>query len=246
MDQYFECDFNEIKKEIITKHLSDTEGKKLGIPQGTPLSGVLANVYMIEFDKNLKQFASERGGIYRRYSDDFIIVLDNEEDIESTVEKMINGNIELDGFLKISQEKTKRYKWENSIFIELIDGVPNKFPTEIEYLGFRFDGKKSRLRNSTVSKFYRKMHSFIKKEIMITTKVRIKDPKYKRSKRKAFLKYSVEGSNITKNKDGSIKTYGNFMTYVDRCNGIMGSMFDDQDITMKVKKRIPVIYERKR
>lgn len=45
-----------------------------GIPQGSAISAVLANVYMIEFDYKLKQYVEKFNGEYFRYSDDFILI----------------------------------------------------------------------------------------------------------------------------------------------------------------------------
>jgi Reverse transcriptase (RNA-dependent DNA polymerase). len=56
----------------------EKESKK-GIPQGTSISAVLANVYMIDFDKKVCALLKNLGGMYRRYSDDFIIVIPKEK-----------------------------------------------------------------------------------------------------------------------------------------------------------------------
>ena len=46
-----------------------------GIPQGSPISATLANVYMLEVDKLINDMILGLGGKYMRYSDDFIIIL---------------------------------------------------------------------------------------------------------------------------------------------------------------------------
>lgn len=46
-----------------------------GIPQGSPISATLANVYMLEVDKLINDMIFGLGGKYMRYSDDFIIIL---------------------------------------------------------------------------------------------------------------------------------------------------------------------------
>lgn len=51
----------------------------VGIPQGTALSALLANIYMLEFDIEVDKMVRKFGGIYRRYSDDFVIVLPGEK-----------------------------------------------------------------------------------------------------------------------------------------------------------------------
>lgn len=48
--------------------------RRKGIPQGTPISAALANVYMLHFDKRINDAVKPLKGIYRRYSDDMIVV----------------------------------------------------------------------------------------------------------------------------------------------------------------------------
>jgi len=57
--------------------IRNNEGK--GIPQGSPISAVLANLYMLEFDKIVNEFVTGHGGLYRRYCDDLLIVLPTAE-----------------------------------------------------------------------------------------------------------------------------------------------------------------------
>ena len=53
--------------------------KNFGIPQGTAISAVLANIYAVDLDTILNDYALRNGGIHRRYSDDIIIVLPLEQ-----------------------------------------------------------------------------------------------------------------------------------------------------------------------
>lgn len=54
----------------------------IGIPQGSPISAILSNVYMIDFDQELAETIFGFKGFYRRYSDDFIVVIPNSETCE--------------------------------------------------------------------------------------------------------------------------------------------------------------------
>jgi len=45
-----------------------------GIPQGSPISDLLANLYMIDFDTKMNAHVSSIGGKYFRYSDDILII----------------------------------------------------------------------------------------------------------------------------------------------------------------------------
>ena len=55
--------------KLVTRHVS-----KKGIPQGTPLSAMAANISMLEFDTAVHAVVSLAGGSYRRYSDDILIL----------------------------------------------------------------------------------------------------------------------------------------------------------------------------
>lgn len=45
-----------------------------GIPQGTPISAALSNLYLIDFDLTMKALADQHGALYQRYSDDILII----------------------------------------------------------------------------------------------------------------------------------------------------------------------------
>jgi len=72
-------EFLRVKTKLIqsnkTKKKDSIEVKRdVGIPQGSPISSVLANIYLLHFDNIVNKFVTEIGGVYRRYSDDMVIV----------------------------------------------------------------------------------------------------------------------------------------------------------------------------
>ncbi|WP_431216292.1 reverse transcriptase domain-containing protein [Puia sp. P3] len=95
-------------KEIsVYKHPFVKNGKPVGIPQGLPISANLANLYLLEFDKEiLKEIVNASGGFYRRYSDDILVICrPNQADyIESFIHSAITKSE-----VKISKEKTEKY-----------------------------------------------------------------------------------------------------------------------------------------
>lgn len=127
-----------------------------GIPQGTSLSATLANVYMCSFDENWNTIISKLNGIYRRYSDDFIIVLPKElsNDYVTKLTNTIIDDCSRRIGLMIERHKTK---------LEFYDGskqsifVVNKFgklkKSALDYLGFNFDGCSVSLRGRSIYKY---------------------------------------------------------------------------------------------
>jgi hypothetical protein len=61
--------------------------KDYGIPQGTPLSALAANISMIDFDSLMTQNINALGGSYRRYSDDILIIVPSQHRAE--IEQMV-------------------------------------------------------------------------------------------------------------------------------------------------------------
>jgi hypothetical protein len=122
--------------------------KKKGIPQGSPLSAMLSNIYMLDFDIAINNFVNALGGSYFRYCDDILVILppvagDNEEEfILSEISKLK---------LEIQPTKTDRVR-----FSRLEDGevVGSK---SLQYLGFLFDGKKIVLRSASLARYLQKM-----------------------------------------------------------------------------------------
>lgn len=139
--------FQKNKKDI-KKNISG-----VGVPQGSPISAVLSNIYMIKFDKDIKRYVTSKGGIYMRYSDDFIIVLPYERDAEiADFTSYIFSYVEsMKGLIDLQKEKTSRYTYKDEVIYE------GDQPSSINYLGFLFDGKNIRIRPRAITKYYYRM-----------------------------------------------------------------------------------------
>lgn len=139
--------FQKNKKDI-KKNISG-----VGVPQGSPISAVLSNIYMIKFDKDIKRYVTSKGGIYMRYSDDFIIVLPYERDAEiADFTSYIFSYVEsMKGLLDLQKEKTSCYTYKDEVIYE------GDQPSSINYLGFLFDGKSIRIRPRAITKYYYRM-----------------------------------------------------------------------------------------
>lgn len=51
---------------------------KYGVPQGTPISASLSNLFLVDFDVAMKALADQHGALYQRYSDDILVICEPE------------------------------------------------------------------------------------------------------------------------------------------------------------------------
>jgi len=79
-----------------------TEATPEGVPQGGPLSPLLANIMLDDLDKELEK----RGHRFARYADDFIIVVKSQRAAERVMQS-ISGYIETKLKLVVNEAKTK-------------------------------------------------------------------------------------------------------------------------------------------
>lgn len=219
LDKYFNThDFQEFKKSLLY-----TNSKDFGIPQGSAISAVYSNIYMIDFDKKLNDYVTGKQGIYRRYCDDFIIVLPCEINslniVKDEIIQKIN-NIKNDvPRLILHPEKTEffRYNCNTQNKINKIAG-DGKI---LNYLGFAFDGDIVKLREKSLFKYYSRAYKKVKtvnrhknktdyfaiKKSLYQLYTHLGDKKYRSNKKCKKNKYR----------------YGNFITYARRAHELMSS-----------------------
>lgn len=186
-------------KNIISKN---TEGK--GIPQGSPISAVLSNVYMVELDQMINDYVNDINGMYIRYSDDFIVVIPNKFNDYQPIHKILSYISEVPN-LVLKRQKTQIFSVKNNIVTNIGKDVldeANSYKNTIDFLGFSFDGGHVRMRSKTVGKYYYRMYRRAK------TVVRNQG----RGMKKLYSKYSYKGANENQN----------FFTYVNNAVKIYG------------------------
>lgn len=172
--------FKSISREKLKSQLIFSNKNNVGIPQGTAISATLANVYMINFDKQINKITKHFNGIYRRYSDDFIIVIPTTTPLYKIisfkryiVKRSQNIN------LTIEPHKTKIFKFESAKSSITKLSYPNKklknnksnkissTPSSLDYLGFMFDGISVSLRPKSIYKYSYKSKRALKRLIML-------------------------------------------------------------------------------
>lgn len=147
------CSAKEFRERVRGDGMVKSNTNKYGIPQGSPISAILSNAYMLEFDRKMKKIESEVGGCYRRYSDDILWVCpaEYEQAVTEAVYKTLKGVN-----LKANKEKTER-----SLFrVGKDGGISNDRP--LQYLGFTFDGTRKLIRSQTLARYYRRMKNGVR------------------------------------------------------------------------------------
>lgn len=140
-------------------------GIGLGIPQGLAASGVLANIYMADIDMKVRLAVERVGGLYLRYCDDFIIAVPK-FGFDALVEA-INLMADVDS-VKLQPEKTKVFRVDGDGVAQLdfesvragkVLSYSGAHPAQkISFLGFDFDGRVVRLRQSTVGRYHKRLN----------------------------------------------------------------------------------------
>ena len=129
------------------------EKGSVGIPQGTPISAAFSNLYMVDFDISANQFCRDRSALYRRYSDDILVICAPEyaEEIEAKIADLVASEK-----LELSVSKTER--------------TPFPFPESAplgarspQYLGFTYYPGGAGIRPESLSRQWRKMRRSIRR-----------------------------------------------------------------------------------
>ena len=223
------------------------DDKPTGIPQGLPISAILANLYLLEFDKKIFQkVVKELGGYYRRYSDDMVVICNkhNAEYLKEFIETAIQESL-----VEISQDKTEVF-----LFKKITLGKQTPRLTSIKmakntciieapftYLGFEFYGSQTLIKSANLAKFYRRMISTVKRKSKLALKIAEREGKkpvvFKKRlhklyinanlnktkillRRKTFIQNNVGDFRIeSTKKDKDFRS--NYLSYIKRASIIM-------------------------
>ena len=224
-------DFRSIRKKQVTnadgvvRYLiqkpKKIDGKRYGIPQGSPMSAILSNIYMLDFDKYCCELANNFGGIYRRYCDDIILVFPQNiemSDVYKTIEELLlnHGGKEL----KINPSKVEKIKFTCILGkLKAVD-IDTKVDKPLQYLGFIYNGQEILIRSSSLSNYYRRLISKIR-----ASKNKARRNSSKTYRRKIYRMYSHLA-----------RKQRNFITYTYRASEVMNDLSVKKQLSNHWKK----------
>ncbi|KPW08691.1 Uncharacterized protein ALO42_03398 [Pseudomonas syringae pv. atrofaciens] len=144
------CSAKDFRTLIRENKLVASNNEKYGIPQGSPISAILSNMYMLDFDRSMLLFLSETESVYYRYCDDIMIIcpIQAQDDIQEYVEAEIRKML-----LDVQHKKTHIQQFYRDALGNLRTEKP------IQYLGFMFDGERIFIRPASLTRYYKKMKS---------------------------------------------------------------------------------------
>lgn len=120
--------------------------KAIGIPQGTPISSTLSNLYLIDLDNAMAAVCKKTGSLYQRYSDDILVICreSNEPLLQKTLDEQIAQHR-----LQINKKKVDRIVFDFSN------------PKVIQYLGFNLSPDGVVIRHASLARQWRKANEVL-------------------------------------------------------------------------------------
>ncbi|MGH2420775.1 antiviral reverse transcriptase Drt2 [Pseudomonas canadensis] len=200
------CSAKQFRDEVRGGGLLSSNPEGRGIPQGSPISALLSNIYMMEFDLALLDFLLYTESVFYRYCDDLLIICNLEQElaVHDFLEMKIRGL-----HLSLQHKKTEISHFTYDASGKLRADKP------IHYLGFSFDGQNEHIRSSSITRYYKKM----RKRIWLTKKAmdRCNGLRAKRGEtpKDLFLRAIYKGYSCLGRR--------NFITYGFRAAKIMNS-----------------------
>lgn len=134
------------------KLIKSNKDSKKGIPQGSPISALLSNIYMIDFDKAIQGFVKKINGTYYRYCDDMLIIVPRSDQIRT--QNFVYSEIKK---LNLEIQKDKN---EIRIFKQTNGHLISEKP--LQYLGFTFDGRSVLIRSGSLARYYERANRSIR------------------------------------------------------------------------------------
>tara|TARA_R110000744_G_scaffold135782_1_gene245383 strand:- start:9116 stop:10717 length:1602 start_codon:yes stop_codon:yes gene_type:complete len=222
----FKDKFNLIRKRrlLVTNLPKKNKGGTVeyrGIPQGSSMSALLSNIYLIDFDEWLFNLGKKMGFKYYRYCDDLLLICDTNdaEKLNHLVLKEIrkyklviqDKKTEYLEFHKNSKGKIRAFnkKKINLENVTLNNDNEQRYYKKLQYLGFEFNGENIYIRPGSLSRYFRKMKGRIIKTVMMSYSKNGKSDKI--FKKQLYERYSHLGKRnfLSYARNAAKKTFKN-------------------------------------
>ncbi|MGA7588214.1 MAG: antiviral reverse transcriptase Drt2 [Rouxiella badensis] len=212
------CSFEDFRNKVRKANLIVPNKANYGIPQGSPISALLSNIYMFNFDIEMNEYASALGGVYFRYCDDMLFIVPSHEkkNIAGEAEKRL---LKLKVHLNVNKTEIREF---------LFTPTKIKCDKPLQYLGFIFDGENIFLRSSSLSRYSDRMKRGVRLA-KATMKRKNKIRKIKGLSKKELFKEKIYARYAHVGRR-------NFLTYGYRASRIMNSN--------SIRKQLKPLWER--
>ena len=188
--------FKKLKEDslIVTNDQANGKNRKCGIPQGSPISALLSNIFLIDFDADLNMKGESEGFVYRRYCDDILIICETDKatDLMDWIIKKISNEyfltiqldkVDLIDFHKNTNGQIRGFRRPRrskqipgskpKVIIKDKPAITNarneqKLYKPLQYLGFEYNGKEVLIRSSSVSRFFRKLKYRLQRTVVMS------------------------------------------------------------------------------
>ena len=199
------CTPEQFRDQVRNGGMIETNKLNKGIPQGSPISALLSNLYMIDFDQEVHEFTSSLEGRYYRYCDDILLIVP--AGYKSTALDFVADKI-AGLHLCVHPKKTTEHEFR-------MQGTQLLADRPLQYLGFLFDGRQAIIRSAALARYSERM----KRAVRLAKKTQLKRNKLKLRqgasakplyKRRLYAKFSHFGKR-------------NFITYGIRAAKILNS-----------------------
>ncbi len=205
----------------LPKKMNDGTEEYRGIPQGSSMSALLSNIYLIDFDEWLFKLGQKIGFKYYRYCDDLLLICDTKdaEFLNDLVLKEIkkyklviqDKKTEYLEFFKNSNGKYRAFNKKKINLEKASITIDNeqKYYKNLQYLGFEFNGQDIYIRPGSLSRYFRKMKGRIVKTVMMSYSKYGKSDKI--FKKQLYERYSHLGKRnfLSYARNSAKKTYKN-------------------------------------
>lgn len=182
------CNASEFRNIVRAKGLIERNKQSFGIPQGTPISALISNIYMLDFDVAAKKIVGGMGGRYFRYCDDMLFIVPTEfKDSIAGIMRMEIRKIKLD--LNTKKTEIRVFKRKKGVL---------QSDKPLQYLGFLFDGQRVLIRSASLARFSQRMKRGVKlakSTMKKRNKIRVQNGQSEKTlfKRKIYMRYSHLG-----------------------------------------------------